>query len=113
MISIYHNPRCRKSREALAYLKEISIEFKTIEYFKSPLSPNELKAIIDKLGIHPAELIRREESLWKSQYKDSSLSNQDLIELMISEPRLMQRPIVVYGDKAVIARNLEAIKDLF
>ena len=99
MISIYHNPRCRKSREALAYLKEISIEFKTIEYFKSPLSPNELKAIIDKLGIHPAELIRREESLWKSQYKDSSLSNQDLIELdrFIDLIKKSSRPIFYTG----------------
>jgi len=112
MIELYHNPRCRKSREALAYLTASSREFKTIEYLKTPLSAEELKYIIDKLGIDPLELIRREESIWKKNYKNQGLSDQDLIQLMIDEPRLMQRPIVIYGDKGVVARPVEALDNL-
>ena len=113
MMKIYHNPRCRKSREALNFLQSNGHNFDIVLYLNEKLTPVELREIIQKLKITPQNLIRKEETLWKAQFKGKSLSDSELIHLMIQEPRLMQRPIVVLGDKAVIARPVEAINQLF
>lgn len=113
MIKIYHNPRCRKSREALNFLQSSGHNFDIVLYLNEKLTQAELREIIQKLKIRPENLIRTEETLWKTQFKGKSLSDSQLINLLIQEPRLIQRPIVVLGDKAVIARPAEAINLLF
>ena len=112
MIKIYHNPRCRKSREALQFLEEKNLDFEVVLYLNDPLSEENLAELIKKLDIPAIDLIRKEESLWKSEFKDKNLSENELIKLMIQEPRLMQRPIVVIDNKAVIARPADSINDL-
>ncbi len=113
MIKIYHNPRCRKSREALNFLKSSGHNIDIVLYLTEKLTQAELREIIQKLKITSENLIRKEETLWKTQFKGKNLVDSELINLMIQEPRLMQRPIVVLGDKAVIARTAEAINQLF
>jgi arsenate reductase len=113
MIKIYHNPRCRKSREALKYLEDKGASFEVIQYLQNPLTGQELSDLINKLNISPIDLIRKEEALWKTQFKDKNLDKEALIDLMIKEPRLMQRPIIEFQDMAVIARPLTALENLF
>jgi arsenate reductase len=110
MIKIYHNPRCRKSREGLQLLKESKREFKIIEYLKETPSFDELKSIINLLGITPLELIRKNESIWKKNYKGKELTNDDVIRAMTEHPKLIERPIVINKEKAVIGRPLENIE---
>jgi arsenate reductase len=113
MIKIYHNPRCRKSREALKYLEDKGASFEVIQYLQNPLTGQELSDLINKLNISPIDLIRKEEALWKTQFKDKNLDKEALIDLMIKEPRLIQRPIIEFQDMAVIARPLTALENLF
>ena len=110
MIKIYHNPRCRKSREGLQLLKESKQEFKIIEYLKETPSFDELKSIINLLGITPLELIRKNESIWKKNYKGKELTNDEVIRAMTEHPKLIERPIVINKEKAVIGRPPENIK---
>ena len=112
MIKVYHNPRCRKSREALQFLEEKNLDFEVVLYLNEPLSETELAELIKKLNIPVIDLIRKEESVWKTEFKDKNLSEKELIRLMIQEPRLMQRPIVVIENKAVIARPADSINEL-
>ena len=113
MIKIYHNPRCRKSREALKYIEDKGASFEVIQYLQNPLTGQELSNLINKLNISPIDLIRKEEALWKTQFKDKNLDKEALIDLMIKEPRLMQRPIIEFQDMAVIARPIIALENLF
>jgi arsenate reductase len=110
MIKIYHNPRCRKSREGLQLLKESKQEFKIIEYLKETPNFDELKSIINLLGITPLELIRKNESIWKKNYKGKELTNDEVIRAMTEHPKLIERPIVINKEKAIIGRPPENIK---
>ena len=112
MITIYHNPRCGKSRECLAFIENSKHQFEIVKYLETPLSFSELKNIIKKLNIKPIELIRTKESIWITYYKDKNMSDQEIIQSMVDHPILMERPIAVYGEKAVIARPLEKIKEI-
>lgn len=111
MIKIYHNPRCRKSREALQYLEKTGHPFEVVFYLKQALTTSELQKLIEQLNIRPEALIRTEEALWKSQFKGKHLSDNALIDLMIKEPKLMQRPIVVCRNKAIIARPVNVLEN--
>jgi len=112
MITIYHNPRCGKSRECLTFLETSNHKIEVVKYLENPLSYEELKSLLNKLGIPPMELIRTKESVWIANYKGKELSDEAIIQAMVDFPILMERPIVVYGEKAVIARPLEKIKTI-
>jgi len=109
-ITIYHNPRCSKSRETLQLLKNHGIEPVIIEYLKSPPSAEELDSILQKLGMEPRELMRTKEAEYKELgLADKSLDRLALIDAMIKHPILIERPIVVANGKAAIGRPPEAI----
>ena len=112
MIQIYHNTRCSTSRQGLEFVKDSGKDFEVIEYMKNPLKKEELKKIIQKLKISPVDLIRKKESIWKEHYEGKDLSDDKLIDLMVEFPNLMERPIVVNGNKAIIGRPPALIKDI-
>ncbi|WP_420549153.1 arsenate reductase (glutaredoxin) [Curvivirga sp.] len=111
-VSIYHNPRCSKSRETLVLLEEHGIEADIIEYLKSTPSVDELKSLAEKLGVGPRQMMRSKEA----EYKEQSLAEADdeaLFSAMAATPKLIERPIVVNGDKARIGRPPETVMELF
>lgn len=109
MITIYHNGRCSKSRGALEILQEKEIPHEVRWYLNEPLSAKELKALLKKLGIPAAELVRKNETLFKENLKGKTLSEAEWIQEMVEHPQLIERPIVEQGDKAVIARPAERL----
>jgi arsenate reductase len=112
-VTIYHNPRCSKSRQTLGLLEARGITPKVVEYLKHPPSATELKAILKRLGIKPRELVRRGEPLYAELgLEDRELSEDDLIGLMVANPILIERPIVVSGAKAAIGRPPEQVLDI-
>ena len=104
MLKIYHNARCRKSREGLEILENSGKDFEIREYLKEPLSESELENLIKKLEITPIQLVRKNEKIWKEDYKDKDLSDKELITVMVKHPKLIERPVVETEDKAVIGR---------
>lgn len=109
MIKIYHNPRCSKSRQGLAILENSNKEFEVIKYLENIPSAKELSNIIKMLGISPIQLIRKNEKIWKENYKGKELSDSEIIAVMIQNPKLIERPIVINNNKAVIGRPPENI----
>ncbi|WP_297333905.1 arsenate reductase (glutaredoxin) [Flavobacterium sp.] len=112
MITIYHNLRCSKSREGLQMLELLNQRFTIVKYLNEPLSRQELTAIIKKLGIAPIDLVRQKETVWKELYKDKQLTDDETIDTMVMHPTLIERPIAVHNDKAVVARPAEKIKEI-
>jgi len=109
MISIYHNPRCSKSRQGLSLLEESGKEFEIIKYLEDKLSIEKLEDIITKLKITPIDLVRKNEAIWKSDYKGKTLSDKEIIKAMVDNPKLIERPIVINGTNAVVGRPPETI----
>lgn len=109
MIQIYHNSRCGKSRECLAFLEDSNIAFEVIKYLEDVPSFDELKSIIKKLDMKPIELVRQKEKIWIENFKNTTMSDDEIIQAMILNPILIERPIVINGNKAVIARPLENV----
>lgn len=107
IIKIYHNQRCSKSRQALELVKDKTDEIEVIEYLKTPLSEQELTEVIAYLGIKPEDLVRKNEQEYKDNFKGKNLSDEQWIKAMIEYPKLMERPIIVKGKKAVIGRPPE------
>lgn len=113
MWTIYHNPRCSKSRQTLQLLQENGVEPEVVLYLETPPSADKLKAILGKLGIDARDLLRTGEEPYKQlNLKDSALSETQLIDAMAQNPILIQRPIVVKGDKAAIGRPPENVLEL-
>ncbi|SRR5581483_4806482 len=110
--TIYHNPKCTKSRATLALLQEHGIEPKVIEYLKTPPTATELKAIVGKLGIAPEQLIRKGEDTYKENYAGKKLTDAQWLEAMAKHPILIERPIVVSGNRAVLGRPPENVEQL-
>jgi arsenate reductase len=108
----YHNPRCKKSREGLQLLEEKGHQPEVILYMTEPISPMDLEDILVKLNIDAEDLIRSKEAVWKEEFKDKELSEDELILAMIEYPQLMERPILVNGDKAVIGRPTENLLEI-
>jgi len=110
---IYHNTRCRKSRAGLDYLEKKGIKPVILEYLKDkPFTEESLKQIINKLNVNPIELIRTQEEDYKKNYKGKSFTEDEWIEIMTKNPKLIRRPIIVNGDKAVIGDIVEHIDAL-
>jgi arsenate reductase len=109
MIKIYHNNRCSKSRQGLQLLEDSGKEFEVIKYLENPPNLTELKGIIALLNIKPIELVRKNEAIWKENYKGKELSDLEIISAMIKHPKLIERPIVINGNNAVIGRPIENI----
>ena len=112
MIKIYHNPRCRKSREGLAILENSGKEFEIIKYLETIPSLKELTEIIHLLDITPIQLVRKTEKIWKENYKGKEMSDADIIEAITAHPKLIERPIVINKEKAVIGRPPEKINTI-
>ena len=108
----YHNPRCTKSRQGLQLLESKGLQPTIVKYLDNPPSQKELRTIIKKLGIKPADLVRKTESIYKEKFKGKQLSDEEWIEAMIQYPKLIQRPILIKGDKAVVGRPTEALLDI-
>lgn len=109
-ITLYHNPRCGKSRAALALLKERGVEPEIVEYLKTPPSASELKRILALLGLKPRELMRRKEAAYAGNgLADATLSDDALIAAMVAHPILIERPIAVAGGKAALGRPPERV----
>jgi arsenate reductase len=112
MIKIYHNPKCSKSRAGLKYLMDNGIEVEVIDYIKNPISVRELKDITKKLNIKPLDLIRKKEEVFVKEYKNKSLTDDEWLIVMTENPRLIERPVVINGNKAVVARPTEKIEEI-
>jgi arsenate reductase (glutaredoxin) len=110
--TIYHNPRCTKSRATLALLNERGIEPKVVEYLQTPPTAKELKAIVSKLGIKPEELVRKGEDVYKEKFAGKTLTDAQWIQALAANPILIERPIVVHGDQAVIGRPPENVEKI-
>ena len=111
-MKIYHNPRCRKSREGVQYLIDKKLNFEIFDYLKEGVSENDIKSIIKKLNISAIELVRKNEKIWKDNFKGKELKEEEIICLLCNEPKLMERPIIVCKNKAVIGRPKENIDRL-
>lgn len=111
-VTLYYNPRCAKCREALCLLEEKGIEPEIKEYLKTPPSENELKDVLKKLGIKPIELIRTKEPLYIEKYKGKKYSDAEWVQILCNNPVLIERPIAIEGNKAIIGRPPEKIRSL-
>ena len=111
-MKIYHNNSCTKSRGCYSLLQEKGIEFETIEYLKTPLSKNELVDLLTKLNISAKELVRKNEVEYKQNFEGNELNESQWIEAMVQYPNLIERPIIVKGDIAVIGRPIEKVIQL-
>lgn len=107
MIQVFHNPRCSKSRECLAFLGEAGKDYEIVHYLTDAPTYEELKVLVKKLKIKPIELVRQKEELWIAKYQDKKMLPSQILKILSKNPILIERPIVVGGDKAVIARPIE------
>ncbi len=108
-VTIYHNPRCSKSRQALSLLESKGNKPIVVEYLKNPLTTEQLSQIINELNIKPIDLVRKNESIWKENYKGKELSDDEIIKVMISNPILIERPIVSSSKGAAVGRPPENV----
>ena len=108
----FHNPRCQKSREGLQLLKDKGHDPEVVLYMTEPLSPMVLEEILNKLDMDAEDLIRNKEKVWKEEFRDKELSEDELILSMIEYPQLMERPILVNGTKAAIGRPAENLLEI-
>lgn len=112
-VIIYHNPRCSKSRQTLALLEKHNIQYDVVLYLESPPSEAQLASIIAKLGLVPRELLRKGEDAYKEQnLEDTSMADSDIVAAMVKSPILIQRPIVVSGERAKIGRPPEQVLEI-
>ncbi len=108
-ITIFHNPRCRKSREALDYLNSKGIEVEVFEYLKTPLTKELLVNVFDKLSVRPIDVIRKGEDVYKTEFKGKDLSDYEWITAFIKHPKLIERPLIFNENGGVVGRPLENV----
>lgn len=109
---VFYNPKCSKCRTAVCELEKAGEELEIIEYLKTPPTAKELKQILVKLHIKPKELVRTTEELYKKNFADKKFSDEEWVQIMIENPILIQRPIIIKGTKAVVGRSQETIDDI-
>jgi arsenate reductase len=109
MIQIYHNPRCGKSRNCLAFIEQKNEQYEIIPYLTETPNFEELKELLEKLNLQPIQLVRIKEKIWVENYKGRELTNDQVIQAMIDNPILIERPIVIKDGKAIIGRDLELV----
>lgn len=112
MIKIYHNNRCSKSRCGIEILENSGKEFEVVKYLDNVPTEKELKEIISLLNISPIQLVRKGEKIWKENFKGKELTDAQVITAMLENPKLIERPIIINGNKAVIGRPPEVILDI-
>ncbi len=112
MLKIYHNSRCKKSRAGLAYLQEKTSDFEIREYLKESFTPEELIDALKKMNKKPFDIIRKQEEVYRKQYKGKEFPDDQWIKILIENPKLIERPIVVSNNKAVLAQPPENIDEL-
>lgn len=105
MIQIYHNPRCGKSRSALSLLEETTQKYEVIKYLEQPPTYDDLVLLLKKLHLKPLELVRQKEKIWNEKFKNKTLTDAEIIQAMVAHPILIERPILIIDDKAIIARE--------
>jgi arsenate reductase len=110
MITIYHNPRCSKSRNALEAFKKSEKEFDVIEYLVDLFTEESLRTLIEKLNIKPENLVRKNESVFVENFKGKSYTDSEWIKILVENPKLIQRPIVVTNTRAGVARDEQTIE---
>ncbi|MBN2637641.1 MAG: arsenate reductase (glutaredoxin) [Bacteroidales bacterium] len=113
MYTIYHNPRCKKSRAGLQYLQDKTNDFKVVEYLKDLLTFDELKDLLVRLNKKPHDMIRSQENIYKQKFKGKNFNDDEWIQIMVENPKLIKRPIVLKGSKAVWGDPAEEIGQLF
>jgi len=113
MIIIYHNPRCKKSRAGLQYLQNKTNDFQIVQYLKNPLTAEELKKLLMLLNKKPQEMVRTQETLYKQNFKGKNFTDDEWVKIMVENPKLIKRPIVVKDNKAVWGDPAEEIEKLF
>ncbi len=109
MIQIYHNPRCGKSRNCLAFIEKSNQDFEIIPYLTETPSFDQLKTLLGQLNLEPIQLIRTKEKIWIENFKGKTLSDDEIIKAMVENPILIERPIVVKDGKAIIGRDPELV----
>lgn len=112
MITIYHNPKCRKSRAGLQYLQGKGVEHEVIEYLKTPFTREHFKELLMKLNLRPAELVRTQEDEYREKLKGKNFTDEEWITILLENPRLIQRPIIVKNHKAVVGLDIDEIENL-
>lgn len=113
MIEVYHNPRCGKSRNCLAFLDNSNQEYKIIKYLEETPSAEEIKSLLEKLQLKPIELVRQKEKIWIDHFKNQQMTDETIIKAMAENPILIERPIIIKGNKAIIAREADKIETFF
>ena len=111
-MKIYHNPRCSKSRQTLQILQDKGVQVEIIEYLKNIPTAEELKMILVKLNLKPTQILRKGEAVYKEKFKTSNFTDEEWIEVMLEYPKLIERPIVIKDNKAVLGRPPENVLDL-
>ncbi|NNK81178.1 MAG: arsenate reductase (glutaredoxin) [Flavobacteriales bacterium] len=111
-IEIYHNPRCRKSREALQLLESKGIEPTVVEYLKELPSRKELEMTLAKLNMKPSQLLRKGELIFKEKFRGMNFNEDEWLDILMEYPKLIERPIVIKGNKAVVGRPIENVEEL-
>jgi arsenate reductase len=109
MYHIFHNPRCKKSREALDFLKIKSVEHEVILYLKNNLSKEKIKNLVNQLKIHPENLIRTQEKVWRENFKNKALNIDQCYEILTNHPILLERPIVTFSNIGIIAKPIDKL----
>lgn len=109
MLQIFHNNRCGKSRNCLSMLESSGKEFEIISYLTTPPTAAELQGVLEKLNIKPIDLVRQKEKTWIDNFKEKDFTDEELIKIMITNPILIERPLLISEEKAIIARDEEKI----
>ena len=110
MIQLYHNPRCGKSRNCLIYIEKSRQDYEIIKYLEHNITFEEMVSLLKKLNMKPIQLVRSKEKIWIENFKSKLLSDDQIIQAMINHPILIERPIMIKGDKAIIGREIDKIE---